>query len=404
MFKKFLLGLTALTMILGCVGCGNSGKTADGGNAKGENTAKNNYQVITTNIANSTDTSVLAVPLMFSVTRNTPDGEKAVLLKFKGDNISKDFSIVKDMFGNEKFGNDNVQIEEYKEGTGATGSEWEGYYSNSDAKITFTKLYDFNMMAFLIPEEQYGKYFEEYKTKQGELLKQEDTVGNYTFYMSYDKDGKEKEYFALYGDKESNTYFYFGKPSGDEASKTTNKSFHDYITKEGNITYNELEVDKSTSMWCDKKFYKLTDADKKYPIIHDCIAAALRNAGIQINESSDIYWLTQYADSVKCLKTYNNKSMYYTIKMLDERDWESEPKYYQKQHEENGVLKANEENSVYEVVANKDSYNDYFLKTKTGRVFEYNYGCEAEVFPDFKDANFINEKITGVPFVEGNRK
>lgn len=388
MFKRFLLGLTTLTL-LACVGCGNS----ETGTAKNDKVAdtKNSYTVTYNDITNSTETDMLSVPLI-----NTSDYNKAVLVTLKGTDISKNYVIKSNNYGDIQIGNDNISIDNYDEGVGTEGTEFTTYFSSYEASITFSKFYNFRMRISLISEKQYNTNFEEYKTKKGELLQEDEKSNGYTFYRLYDKDGTLAEYFALYGDASTNTYLYIGTSGSDTV---LNKNFHDYVTA-GNISVSSLEIDENNSIWNEKKFYKLTDEDKKYPIIHDCIADALRDSGIEINESKDIYRISNYGTKVKCEKTYNNKQMYYYID-LEAKDAD----YYKKQCDENSILKANEENGVYEVVSNSNDYNDFYLKTTTGRIFSLTYNCNEDSYYNyFKDANIINEKLTGVPFVEGKKE
>lgn len=385
MFKRVLLSLTTLAL-LACVGCGSS-KTGTVEDNKVTNN-KNNYEITYSNITDSTDTNMLSVPLA-----NTSDYNKAVLVTLKGTDISKNYVIKSNNYGDINIGNDNISISDYEEGVGTEGTEFTTYFSGYEASIEFSKFYNFRMRISLISEKQYGTNFEEYKTKKGELLQEDEKTGNYTFYRLYDKDGTLAEYFALYGDTNTNTYLYIGTYGSDTV---VNKNLHDYLT-EGNISINGIEIDKNNSIWNEKKFYRLTDNDKKYPIIHDCIANALRDSGIDINESKDIYRISNYGTKVKCEKTYNNKQMYYYID-LEAKDAD----YYKKKCDENSILKAAEENGIYEVYSNSNDYNDFYLKTKTGRVFCLTYDCNADSYNKyFRDANIINEKLTGVPYLEG---
>ena len=89
--------------------------------------------------------------------------------------------------------------------------------------------------------------------------------------------------------------------------------------------------------------------------------------------------------------------MYYYID-LEAKDAD----YYKKQCDENSILKAAEENGIYEVYSNSSDYVHYYLKTKTGRVFCLTYDCNSDSYNKyFKDANIINEKLTGVPYFNG---
>lgn len=395
--KNLALSFLVTTLSIGIIGCG-SQKAGDGNGVDEKKATESNYQInyINFNDNVNTDVNTLTVPVeytygLYSSKYDQYKDTKEIYLNFKGGNIAAPMKITDVNSSDVRIKNDNITIYDYKRFGDKANEDIEEYSTLEGAFVNFQNFYGYNLYAYATSAKNYEVGFDAYKEKMGNNLKELETVNGYTFYMQY-KDGKEFDYFAVYTDIENGLVLRIGSPYNVDKKE----DFRNYIVN-GNITYDIVFTsDKYWDLSTTVPNYVMDNKYKKNTFLPDCIANALRNSGIELKDSNNIDSLSRYTKIVcKERKAVKDFTYEYNIDLINKDHQNSEPAYYLKKHEDGSIVKADDANGVYEVVSNNDTYDSYFLKTKTGLVFEYH--CTAlPKKEEILNAGLINEKIINI--------
>lgn len=373
MRKQVLFGMAVLIIGL-TAGCGkDDGKTDAPSSVVTEGNTENTtyddtvYETKYKNITEGKDTDMLAIPLFYnSYNIQGHEGKTGILLKLKNKDISKDLKISKDSFS---LSNANLNISEYTQTKNTKG------ISNNPC-VFFTKFYDTSFGVYLLDKKDYADLLADKNT-----VRETKTEGNFVF---LERDHNGTDYFVIYVNEDDNvylcfTYHIYGSMSTDSAY-TIKDNMYTYVTTPGNISYDILDVQNNCEQ--ERQIFNIKDDYKDYVFIQDVIADALRDDGLCIYNSEEIY--NYSSGGVLCSRKDSDGQYFkYDIKKIAEKNIRDDMYLFGLYGAD---IQARDLYGNYEITGKKE--DKYGIKTKKDSLYIVDFtDCS-----DSKDNNFINFK------------